>query len=384
MMLNKRGYSVVLIVYAIIAVSVIKPPNDWAKTHFLLSYDLGIFRRGFLGQLLRPFYDTEMSQSAVFMIGALLTFVAGLVLVLFMTKCLRTAENGIEMALVFATSFGLATFLGNTGYFDGALAVLGVTALLFPTRGVIPLFAKTMICLTGVLVHEIMLPTYTLLVAFQIFFARDAEPFPKRILLSVSPIIASLLAVIVLFQLSPNASEMYVVTLAEVTSRAMDFNVRKGAVEAVMKYAEGEEPGYNYVWNSNRYLFELKYVSWIGVGFILYLIGAGWKLICDRPFIDRLAVLAAALGPLSLLFVAFDLSRLVSLAIIQSFVVLALILQHDDAARSRLANVFSHQVIVLLLVANVLISFLPLNFTPVNRIGFPAALLDLPIWRGEF
>ncbi|MFV2054696.1 hypothetical protein [Aliiroseovarius sp. YM-037] len=378
--LRHSALPIALFVFTLMALTKMRPPNLWAHTQFLLSYDVGTVRRSLIGQGLAWVFESGLMQSTIFALAAVLTLSGAAAMVLFMARALARLDGGAEVLLVFVTSVGMVTFLCNTGYLEGALALVGVAALILPVRGALPLIAKCVLCIVGVLIHDIMLPTFALLVGLQLFLSRDELPVASRIALGALPVALTAAVLTALFLLSPDAAESYDTVFATVTDRALDFPTRKGAVEAVMSYGPGMEPAYDSVWGSDLYRFELIYISWIGVAITLWLLVAAARLISHRPMLDRLALVAAGLGPLSLLLVAFDVSRLLGVAILHAFLVIAVVLLIDESARVKLRSVFTQQAIVLLLIVNVVVGFRPLNGYPEFGDDFPGAVMELPLW----
>jgi len=379
--LQKRGIGMILLVYLLFSLSRVKPPNDWAVTHFLLSYDLGTTRRSLFGQVLQPFLNNGLTPGIANVFAVLLTVGAGLALVAFMARALLRCEGGVELLLVFATSFALAVFLSNTGYLDGGVALAGVAALMLPVRGVLWIGAKIGLCVMAVLLHEVALPGIVLLVGLQLFLAGEGRLAVHQIAIAALPVIVAGLVVFVLFKSSPLAATQLDPVIAALNERSGGVTVFSDVVEAVMRFANGSAPEFDWIWESGRYQFEFRYVLPIGFGFALLMLAMALRLIRHRTLIDKAVVIAVALGPFSVLFVAFDISRLVALGILHVFLLIAVILERDVTARANLRQVFPAQLIMVLLVVNVLVVFPPLNAMQLSRVGFPYALGDLPMWQ---
>jgi len=379
--LQKRGIGMILLVYLLFSLSRVKPPNDWAVTHFLLSYDLGTTRRSLFGQVLQPFLNNGLTPGIANVIAVLLTGGAGLALVAFMARALLRCDGGVELLLVFATSFALAVFLSNTGYLDGGVAMAGVAALILPARGGLWIGAKIGLCVMAVLLHEVALPGIVLLVGLQLFLAGEDRPAVHQIAIAALPVIVAGLVVFMLFKTSPLAATQLDPVIAALNERSGGVTVFSDVVEAVMRFANGSAPEFDWIWESGRYQFEFRYVLPIGFGFALLMLAMALRLIRHRTLIDKVVVSAVALGPFSVLFVAFDISRLVALGILHVFLLIAIILERDETARANLRQVFPAQLIMVLLVVNVLVVFPPLNAMQLSRVGFPYALGDLPMWQ---
>ena len=370
---RSRITSVLLAVFGLMALAKIKPPNEWAQTHYLFSYDLGLSRRAFVGETLQWLGFEAVTNAQAHVVAILVTLMGGLALTLWVARHVPQTQAGLALGLTIVTSFGFAVYLGNTGYLDGLLIVLAMAALMIPGTGIGAVLAKCVLCCVGVLIHEAMAGTLAVLVGAQLWLSGAR-------ILAPMPVIASGLVAAVLLLTSPFAD----IALAEVTTalsdRAPDFNARSIAIEAVMRFRDGMEPSFLSFWDGPNHFFERTFVLPIGVIYLAIWLFLTRKLIPHRPPLDQLALAVSMLGPLAILLIAYDLSRFIGLIILQGACLLIVLTQRDSTAQERFHETFTPMVFVGFLVANVLIALPPLNPVPSFYDQLPGAVLDFEEW----
>lgn len=370
---RSRMTVVLLGVYACMALAKIKPPNEWAQTHYLFSYDLGLSRRALLGELVQWAGFEGLTNAQAHVIAITITGLGGVAFTLWMARNLPATQTGLGLGLVAVTSFALATFLGNTGYLDGLLMLLAVLALWVPRKGFASIVAKCILCSIAVLIHEAMAGTLAVLIAGQLWLqgARLTAPLPVL----VSGAVAGLLTL-----WTPFADEALTHVAAQVDARALDFNARFIAIEAVVAFRDGEVPRYAVGWQDVTFLFEKSWVLPVALIYVAVLLRFLLALTAHRPVVDRLALTVVITGPLGVLLIAYDLSRFAALAILQAYMMLAVLSRSDARVAERVTQAFTPLVLIGFLVANVLIAFPTLNPLPNYYDRLPGALLDFGEW----
>ena len=373
---RSRMTVVLLGVYACMALAKIKPPNEWAQTHYLFSYDLGITRRAFFGEILQQLGFAGLTDAQAHVIAIALSVLGGVAFTLWIARNIPANVTGLGLGLVAVTSFALATFLGNTGYLDGLLMLLAVGALWVPGKGIGAVAVKCLLCCVGALIHEAMAGTLAVLVAGQLWLqgARSAAPLP---------VIAAGGVAAVLTLLTPFADEELARIAAEVDTRALDFNARFIAIEAVVAFRDGDIPRYATGWEDVTYVFEKSWVLPVALIYIGVLLRWLLSLTDHRAALDRLVIALVVIGPLGVLLIAYDLSRFSALAILQTYMILALLCRLDTRVKERCAEIFAPLVLLGLLTANALIAFPTLNPLPNYYDRLPGALLDFGEWSGD-
>lgn len=370
---RSRIMTVLLAVFGLMAMAKIKPPNEWAQTHYLFSYDLGVSRRALVGEGLQWLGFEGLTNAEAHVVAVLVTVLGGLALTLWVARHVPQTQAGLVLGLTIITSFSLAVYLGNTGYLDGLLLVLAMIALLIPGTGIGPVLVKSALCCVGVLIHEAMAGTLAVLVAGQLWLSGAR-------LLAPLPVISSGAIAVLLVMTSPFADTALADLTAAVSDRAIDFKARSIAMEAVLRFPDGMDPSFLTFWEGPQHFFERTFVLPIGLAYLAVWLLLTLKLIPHRDNLDRIAVAGLMLGPLAILIIAYDLSRFMGLTILQGACLLILLTQTDPKARDRFHEVFKPLVLVGLLVVNVLVAFPPLNPVPSFYDQLPGAVLDLEEW----
>lgn len=370
---RSRMTSVLLAVFGLMAFAKIKPPNEWAQTHYLFSYDLGLSRRALTGETLQWLGFEGVTNAQSHLVAIFITVLGGLALTLWVARHVPQTQAGLALGLTIITSFGVAVYLGNTGYLDGLLMALAFAALILPGTGIGTVLAKSLLCCVGALIHEAMAGTFAVLIATQLWLsgARMLAPIP---------VIASGGLAVVLSISSPFADLALTEVTAAVSDRALDFNARSIAIEAVMRFRDGMEPSFLSFWDGPGHFFEQTFVLPVGVAYLGVWLMLTLKLVAHRDLLDRIAIAMSMLGPLAILLIAYDLSRFLSLTILQGACLLILLTYQDKVAKDRFHEVFTPMVFVGFLVANVMIAFPPLNPVPSFYDQLPGAVLDLEEW----
>lgn len=358
----------------LMALAKMKPPLDWTQTHYLLSYDLGVMRRGLVGQLLHWVFPNGLSNVQTHWIAVVITALGLIALVLFLSRSLPRTQTGVALGLVILTSVPVVTYLGNTGYLDGLWLVCAIVAIGFAGNGNLGLAFKVGLCVLGVLTHEAMLSVFCLLVAVQVYLASG------QVFRAALPVFIPAFVAAALFWSSPFADEVMRDLIAAMTPRAVDWDIRVVALEAVMRFREGDVPSFADRWTLPPYLFERGYVLPMGLAYLFAVLALLWRLTSHRATVDRLAIVAVGLAPLAILFVAFDLPRFLALTMLQAWLIVIVLLREDEAVRARFESTFSLAVIAGFFCANIVLGLPTLNTAPAFYDQLPGALLDVGEW----
>lgn len=324
------------------------PPKAFAATQLLFDYDFGLIRRGLAGTLSAPFLGPEVSRGEVLALAALVTLAGVLSFALFLWRNLQDDVAGGLLLVLGFNSFALASFIGNTGYLDGILLVLTVAALMLPARGA-GLALRLVLVVAGALVHENMLPYFTVLIGFDLWLRRaDARG------LALLPVLAGLATVAALALWAEPSTERAALITEHLRDRAA-FLSDENALDVT-----GRSIGANFALMAEMRA-TVKYWAWVlfdGLPLLamaLWLIWLGFRLLGPGAGFSRLALAAAVLAPLSLNVIAFDVVRFGVASVLAGFLALALVLAHAEGARARLAEALSwpHAILVLVLNANI-------------------------------
>ncbi len=356
------------------------PPFSWAQTQFLFSYELGFQRRALLGEMLTWIFPSGMTQQNTYMVAAVLTLFSVAVLFLFVARGLSNLANGGILLVLFSFSVGLGTFIGNTGNLDAILLVLAIIALAIPKRSAGRIVAASLICATGALFHENMLPYFAPLVGVDVWLRNSGHATGKRILLSALPVIATGLSVLLLFAFGTHPFALAADLLANLEMRSLGFEIRPATLDPVLALPPEIAGNLDWVWSSEFYRFRLLAFGSVGLlmlGTFIWLIR---RAMSHRSPLDQIAVIAAIISPLSLLFVAFDVSRFIAIALLNVFLVLTILSRTDMEFKARLPGVFTPLVLVILLVMQSHIGLRDLNSQEQYLSGFPGAIRAQSSW----
>jgi hypothetical protein len=140
----------------------LRAPNAYALGHWFFSYDLGIWRRAFIGSLFRPWWPSLSPQTAVYVIfaGGLAVALALLAIVWWLTW--RSTRRGRALPgaaltlLACATAPSLVFAVHSSAYLDGFVFLLGAIATTCASRGSPRALLLCALCnAIGPFVHEI-------------------------------------------------------------------------------------------------------------------------------------------------------------------------------------------------------------------------------------
>lgn len=369
----KMSLRLAFVAFVLVCFNHLSVLSSWAMTQYLFSYDNGFQRRALAGELVSWLFPSGQTNAQIQAIGLVVTFVGGLILLAIMVRDVLPVRGGGAVVIVFVTSIGFATLIGNTGYLAGLLILLTAIALYLPLSG-IGVALRAILGVLGVMIHENMLPIFVSLIAAEVYFRGQDLPQVKRISLAVTPLIIAAIAVGVVAKVGTHPHDMLGPLQDAAQARALDFEIRWNAVEpAVAPGPSGRS--YDSIWTHPFYYFRL--ISFAGIGglFLLAQSVLTWRLTDSLPMLERVVALAAGWAPMSLLFVAFDVSRFVAFALVNSFLMIAILCRTRESCRDRLHSVFSPVVIVVFLVLGAQIELRDLNDENRYQFSFPGRLV---------
>mgnify|MGYP005989050635 CR=1 FL=1 len=346
---------------------------DWPETQLLFTYDVGFHRRALVGEVISWFSPNGLMKAQVNAIGMLITLAGATAMVAIMLRELLRVRGGGAVVLVFVTSLGFCAFVGNTGYLGGIMFLLTAAALYLPMTAM-GLLLRALLCVVGVLVHENMLPVYATLISAEAFLRARNMALPRRVFLSALPLLCALVAtgVVTTYGTLPfsDFNDLHRATQA----RALDFDVRLDTLEPVAGPGPGGR-GSEWVWMSPFHKFVL--VTYGGIGFLLLAVQSWfiWRLTERLQVLERVVAILAGWAPMSLLCVAFDVSRFVAFASINSFLMIAILCRDHETCRARLYTIFSPVVILVFLLLSTQIELRTHNDNERHLVTFPGRLI---------
>lgn len=356
------------------------PPFSWTQTQFLFSYDAGFQRRALLGEILTWIFPQGITQQNSYVVAALITLVAVVALFNYVTRSFSQLPNGGVLLILFSFSVGLGVFIGNTGNLDGIILTLAILALSVPKDTALRLGVVSLICVFGALFHENMLPYFVPLLVFDIWLQNDRLPASQRALLSMMPLGVTAFFVALLFSYGTHPFETAQSVLQMMQARSLDFDIRAATLEPMIVFPEERVGQLEAVWGSGFYRFRLTFFG--GVGFLLMSIFV-WLLLCataHRSYLDRILLALVVISPISLLLVAFDVSRFTSIALLNVFLVITILARIDHVFRAQFPKVMTPVVFISLMVFQGHVALRDLNSKDHYLSRFPGALIDQKAW----
>lgn len=190
------------------------PPKAFPATQLLFDYEFGLARRGLAGEILSALTGDSISVSEIHTAAAAITLIGALTLAAFMSRRMAPGKTTYLILIVLFNSFAFASFVGNSGYLDGLLVAVAVAALMSDGKTPAGLALRMLLCGLGVLIHENMLPYFTVLIGFELYLSRREHPNAK--LFAGLPVVAGVgvVAVLAIFaEFSPQQAVDYAVYL---------------------------------------------------------------------------------------------------------------------------------------------------------------------------
>ncbi len=354
------------------------PPKAYSATQLLYDYSLGPIRRGLVGELLGVFTGPHVSVGEIHAAAALVTIIGATGFYLFLRRWLASGRAQILLLILALNSFAFASLVGNTGYLDAILLALVVVALALDPRRRLSVALKVVSALIGVLVHENMLPYFSMLLAFDLYLTR---PGTGRALVRASlPVIAGAGMVAALFLSTHTTAEQAQALVTHLQDKA-EFRI---ATDAAIVSASGFARNLTYMEQQHGTLHYWVWVLFDGLPLALmslWLIWLGLRLLGRQATtMTRLLLVGAIIAPLSLNLVAFDVVRFGVASVLAGFLAVALVLRHTDGAPQRLDQILTWPHFLLVLVLNVNISTMQINEASGHMAQFPWVLLNQLKW----
>ncbi|HSF64776.1 MAG TPA: hypothetical protein VLA78_10335 [Paracoccaceae bacterium] len=360
----------------------LRPPTDWVLTHFTFTYDVGFQRRALFGDLLAWLTPDGITRAAGNGVAVILTLVSTALIVAFVWRRCRVAQGaaGGLWLVLFATSLGLATWIGNTGYLD-TLAILPVLAALSldttrPSRVV----TACALVAGASLFHENALPYFAPLVAADIWLRNAGRPLPQRMAAALAPLGAGIAGTWAILHFGTHPADMLPQLRALSEARSLDFPAWPSAVDVLAHLPPGARSTFDLTWSNGFYAIWLSVFILFGLIVLVPTVVLVLAAARHRPLPDRLAIAAAILAPLSLMFVAFEVSRFIAVAMLNAYLVGALLLRHDAAFAAGLARVLTPANVIVLLMLHGHLMLQDMNRHAVFYGGAPGALFTQVSW----
>jgi len=356
------------------------PPNAFTATVLLFDYEFGLIRRGLIGEIANLFWGDTVSRREVFLLAVVTTLFGVIAVVsLFFRRFPQTIAGVLLLVLIFS-SFAFAAIVASTGYID--LVLIGLVCLsLFssPTRAS-GITLRLSVCALGMMMHEVMLPYFTVFFAFDIWISRPKQKFLPRASLSVLPLVAGLVVLLVLMKWGqlPDAKIEQFLQYIDLKS---EFTAEPEAT-IVMERTIGDNLE---VMAQKRQMMD--YRSWVlldGLSLFamtLWVIWLNLKLLRpDADMVTRLLLVGAILAPLSLNLIAFDVVRFGAISVFVGFLAISSQLRTGPEVQNRLSNLMSWPLFATVLLINLNVAVNQMNTGEGHQGLFPWVLVEQLGW----
>lgn len=374
--------SVRLAIVALVAMVVLnmQPPSYWSVTQYFFTYDLGFQRRSLLGEMLSWVYPEGMTIRDVHLWAATSTLASIVALTWYFARSLKDAPMGGILLLLFVTSVGMATYMGNSGYLDAYLVLLCIPALLIRKNGVAPMLIASLLLAVATLFHENALPYFAVLLGYHTWLQNPERPVPSRFVLSLGPIIITGIAAALVMKLGTQPPELIDALRQLAKDRALGVTLRIQAFEPLVDLRDEGGGQLASVWSSWFFKFRLFVFGGFGAALLLFMVGLFVSASAHRSLLDRILFCLAAMAPAAILIVAFDISRFLAVAMLTTYLAAAVLAREDMTFRENLTKRFTPPVVVALLLIHGLTGLRDLNAGPSVPREFPGGILYHLAW----
>jgi hypothetical protein len=141
----------IIILYAIIIsiARTIRQPNDWSEAHWLVGYQLGVYKRGLIGSIVNELFNYEQAST----VEKFIFFCSILLVVIFVFLLFKIYQKiSFPLAIAMATSPLLMMFGHLVAYFDYFLFIITFLSL-YCIKTKKKIFIPFLLIL-GLLIHE--------------------------------------------------------------------------------------------------------------------------------------------------------------------------------------------------------------------------------------
>ncbi|MBD3679393.1 MAG: hypothetical protein HUJ27_13480 [Rhodobacteraceae bacterium] len=326
------------------------PPTPYAATQLLLNYDFGFVRRGLAGELLGYIWPDRVRIPHIYLTTFAVTLSGALAFCFGLYTRMQGGLTPSLLMLIGINSFAFGTFVGATGYLDAVLMVLVVAALASPPTAAWGLGVRLGALILGALLHEVMVPYFMMLIAFDIWLAEAGRRRWRALL----PVGVGCTMVVLLFTIGEVRPEDGAAIMEGMRSRT-GF-VPHDVVMNTVTYTLADHSAYTEEYRSRDAYGAMLVCDGLPLGALVFWIWwLGARLLGERRTLSHFVFLLVLLAPLSLNVIAIDVARFFAISALAGFLALGLILVHVPGARQRLSESLSlgHALAVLVLSSNI-------------------------------
>jgi hypothetical protein len=330
-----RGQEWAIAVWGTLLLSALKamrPPNDFALAHYLITYDLGFVRRGLVGEILK------LCGASFFSSYEFISVLAAVILAANLWLIGRAAREFCEssdlvpplLAVAYTSSLAIVYLVHTIGYFE-QFALLFALILARLTRYSTRLLVCTSLGTALLFVHEGTLAMFLPLECFSLLLLLSLEPRKRKwevvgvgLLACVQVFLTSFIG---FYGVLTEASARRLQDFAQ--SRA-NFAVCPPVFELLQRGSAGTVSETASYFDTLRYWVASIDSVLIVAPTLLVLVVASTMILRQyrRSWLFVLGAIIAACAPMSLRFLAGDLHRFDALALSTAFLVLQMVWRH--------------------------------------------------------
>lgn len=344
----------VLLVFFLVVVRGLLPPNSFSATVLLFDYEFGLIRRGLMGTIANFWWKETVTRSEVYAVSAAMSFFGLATLYALVARVWLGSLPGALLGLILFGSAAFGGLVAATGYLDLVLIGLVCLSMLTDPARLTGVLARVLAIGLGMLFHEIALGYFAIVMAADIWLRRGRRLW--EIPVALLPFLAGV-GVLLLLAAAGNLPKDQIPAFLDYIAAKAGFTPDPEATVVIERHLSDNLT----VMESKR--TETGYRAWAvmdGVPLLIMSIWTGW-LVCrgigpglsGRRGLDKLVSLGAIAAPLSLNVIAFDVVRFGVISVLCGFFVL-MSLWRDAGARGRIAAALTLPGALMVLVLNLL------------------------------
>ncbi|MDA9789612.1 hypothetical protein N9B69_01240 [Amylibacter sp.] len=197
----------VIVIFALVILQNLLPPNGFSGTVLIFDYEFGLMRRGLVGELANFYWGAQASRSEVLTVSVLMSLFGLLCLLGLCISRLFHTQTTLLLALLLVSSFAFKAIVGFTGYMDMILIGLVCLAALSDPNRIFGILIRALAIFVGMFCHEIMLAYFAVFLCVDLWVRRGYRITVSEISLASTPLLAGIIAFVVLSIFGINAAE---------------------------------------------------------------------------------------------------------------------------------------------------------------------------------
>ena len=331
----------VIVIFALVILQNLLPPNGFSGTVLIFDYEFGLMRRGLVGELANFYWGAQASRSEVLTVSVLMSLFGLLCLLGLCISRLFHTQTTLLLALLLVSSFAFKAIVGFTGYMDMILIGLVCLAALSDPNRIFGILIRALAIFVGMFCHEIMLAYFAVFLCVDLWVRRGYRITVSEISLASTPLLAGIIAFVVLSIFGINAAENAPVIVDYINQKS-EFTADSEATDVI-----GRSIRDNLALMGEK-RSEMGYRSWVILDglplavMMLWMLWVNLRLMSGRfNGLAQFVVVAAILAPQSLNLIAFDVVRFGAISVLVGFLTLMTLIKSDDEAELRLRHILT-------------------------------------------